>query len=97
MSQKSIYEEVASLIKKRRKELHYSREQLTEITRVPLSFINAIEEGDDSGLPEPVYCRGFLRTIGKTLGIEAVVPAVSDINLQTHVPPPLMATKKTNA
>ena len=47
-----------------------SRTQLAAATKVPLSFIAAIEEEDSTTLPAAVFCRGFLRLLAKHLDLD---------------------------
>ena len=53
----------------------YSRAQLAALTRVPLTFITAIEEDDRAALPSTVFCRGFLQIIAKHLDADELLAA----------------------
>ena len=83
---------LAELLCTARQQRGYSREQLAAATKVPLAFIVAVEEEDDTALPDKVFGRGFVRILGKYLGLEVAslltaydtrgnVPAVSTIPL----------------
>ena len=61
---------LAELLSQARTQRGYSREQLAVVTRVPLTFIVAIEEEDNTALPETVFCRGFLHIIARQLELE---------------------------
>lgn len=45
---------------------------IAQRTRVPLRHLQAIEEGDYSGLPTPTYAVGFARAYARTVGVDEV-------------------------
>ena len=61
---------LAELLRTARQQQGYSREQLASATKVPRAFIVAVEEEDDTALPDVVFGRGFVRILGKHLGLE---------------------------
>lgn len=63
---------LAELLTTARMQRGLTRAQLAAATRVPLTFITAIEEEDHSALPKAVFCRGFLRIIARHLQLEIV-------------------------
>lgn len=48
----------------------FSEEYIESRTRIRPRMLRAIEEGDRSFLPEPVYIRGFLKQLSKVLSVE---------------------------
>lgn len=57
-------------LKKIRDYKKYSLDKLSEITKVSSFYINAIEEMDPPHLPAPVFVRGYVVQIAKTLGLD---------------------------
>ena len=45
---------------------------IAQRTRVPLRHLQAIEDGDYSGLPTPTYAVGFARAYARTVGVDEV-------------------------
>ena len=86
--------EIAQRIKDKRQALGISREQLADQTRVPLTFIIALEEERHEELPEAVYSNGFVRIISKHLDIEASTLTATKINLQTNMASDLFQARK---
>lgn len=86
--------ELAKRVKEKRQELGISRQQLSEQTRVPLSFIIALEEEQHDKLPDTVYSNGFVRIISKHLNIEPPALAATNVNLQTKMASDLFHTRK---
>src|SRR3989339_1296337 len=58
-------------LKTKREELSYTIEHVAEITRITLSSLRAIEEGDMAKLPGLVFVRGFVRNYANLLGLES--------------------------
>ena len=48
-----------------------SIEDLVQITKVPRATLVALEEGNTTALPAPVFVRGFVRAVARALDIEA--------------------------
>ena len=48
----------------------FSLEKLSEITKISSFYIKALEEMEPQNLPAPVYVRGYIRQIAKTLGLD---------------------------
>lgn len=61
---------LAQLLRTARTQHGLSRAQLAAASRVPLTFITAIEEEDLDALPQAVFCRGFLHIIARHLQCE---------------------------
>ena len=61
---------LAQLLRTARTRHGLSRAQLAAASRVPLTFITAIEEEDLDALPQAVFCRGFLHIIARHLQCE---------------------------
>src|SRR5579859_4866257 len=62
---------VGNLIKEARFRKNYSREKLSEITHIRVSFITAIENATWENLPEFSIVTGFVKTISHFLNIDA--------------------------
>jgi len=62
---------IGTILKKKREEHGYTLEHVSEITRIPLSSLRNIEEGNLDALPGPVFVRGFVRNYAKLLGVES--------------------------
>jgi curved DNA-binding protein CbpA len=58
------------LLKKVREYKKLSLESLSEITKISSYYIRAVESVDPKNLPAPVYVRGYVSQIAKTLGLE---------------------------
>ena len=48
-----------------------SLEEVASQTRMKVSHLRAIEEGDESSLPEPVYIKSFIRKYAQAVGLPA--------------------------
>jgi len=59
----------SEILKKEREAKRYSLEELNKQTGVPVKFISALEKADFSSLPAPVYIRGYLKKLSKTLDL----------------------------
>jgi cytoskeletal protein RodZ len=62
---------IGSILKKKREELSYTLEHVSEITRITLTSLKNIEEGNMQALPGLVFVRGFVRNYAKLLGLES--------------------------
>ncbi|WP_198804979.1 helix-turn-helix domain-containing protein [Leptolyngbya sp. BL0902] len=62
--------ELGKLLQTARQDQGYSLETMASKTLIRASLLNAIEQGDLNGLPEPVYIRGLLRRYGDVLGLD---------------------------
>lgn len=62
---------IGLILKKKREELSYTLEHVSEITRITLTCLRNIEEGNMSALPGLVFVRGFIRNYAKLLGLES--------------------------
>ncbi len=58
-------------LKERREELGITLEEVSEITKINIEYVEGLESCDPSVLPGEVFCRGFLRTYARYLGIES--------------------------
>jgi cytoskeletal protein RodZ len=57
-------------LKKAREARGVSLPGLAQETRIRLDFVEALESGDFAKLPGEVFGRGFVRSIGRTLGVD---------------------------
>lgn len=69
--QNSDLKSIGMILKKKREELSYTLEHVSEITRITLTSIRNIEEGNLDALPGLVFVRGFVRNYAKLLGLES--------------------------
>jgi cytoskeleton protein RodZ len=60
-------EELGRAIKTRREELELSLQDVADLTKIRVQFLESIEEGRFEKLPGLVYARGFLRTVLRTI------------------------------
>jgi len=58
-----------ALLKKIREYKKISLEGMSEKTKVSIYYIRAIEDGDPKNLPAPVFVRGYVAQIAKTLSL----------------------------
>lgn len=61
---------IGQLIREMREELGLSHEDLAGKTLIRPSLLKAMESGNISQLPEPVYTRGLIRRYGESLGLD---------------------------
>ena len=62
---------IGTVLRKKREEHAYTLEHVSEITRITLTCLRNIEEGNLNALPGLVFVRGFIRNYAKLLGIES--------------------------
>jgi transcriptional regulator with XRE-family HTH domain len=58
-------------LKKAREQKQLSLEEAAEKTRIDEKYLAALENAEFSGLPDPLYVRGFIRRYSKLLEIDA--------------------------
>jgi len=56
-------------------------DEMSEISKVSVTYLRAIEEEAFADLPEPVYVRGFLTAYSRTLGLDADAVVQSYLDL----------------
>ena len=56
-------------------------EQISHVTKVNVFYVNALEEQDFANLPAPVFVRGYINQIAKTLGLDEKKTADSYMSL----------------
>lgn len=69
--QSSNLKSIGQVLKEKREELSFSLEHISEISRISLSSLRNIEEGNLKDLPGLVFVRGFIRNYSKLLGIDS--------------------------
>jgi cytoskeleton protein RodZ len=62
---------IGTILRKKREEHAYTLEHVSEITRITLTCLRNIEEGNLNALPGLVFVRGFIRNYAKLLGLES--------------------------
>jgi cytoskeletal protein RodZ len=70
-----------------REQREFSVEDLALKTHIPARLLNAIETGDMSHLPEPVYVQSFIRQYANAMGLNGVQIA-SEFPVEPVVRPP---------
>lgn len=58
-------------LRKIRESLGMSLDEISRVTRIGTSALEAIEKGNYDLLPEPVYARSFIESYARTIGIES--------------------------
>ncbi len=69
--QQSDLSSIGAILRKKREEHAYTLEHISEITRITLTCLRNIEEGNLNALPGLVFVRGFIRNYAKLLGLES--------------------------
>jgi cytoskeletal protein RodZ len=64
-------QEIGSLLREARERLGLTLEEVERQTRIRTYWLEALERGEFEALSSPVQARGFLRTYGEFLGLEA--------------------------
>ncbi|MDD3313088.1 helix-turn-helix domain-containing protein [Pseudodesulfovibrio sp.] len=64
------FEEVGSILRNERERKGLSIEVVMEATKISKTNILAMESGDKSGLPHPVYAKGFVKSYARYLGLD---------------------------
>jgi helix-turn-helix protein len=62
---------IGLILRRKREELSYTLEHVSEITRITLTCLRLIEDGNMKALPGLVFVRGFIRNYAKLLGLES--------------------------
>lgn len=62
---------IGLILKRKREEHSYTLEHVSEITRITLTCLRNIEEGNLDLLPGLVFVRGFIRNYAKLLGLDS--------------------------
>lgn len=83
---------IGLVLKKKREELSYTLEHVSEITRITLTCLRQIEGGNMDALPGLVFVRGFIRNYAKLLGLESdwMIEALNQTyasGQEVHAPP----------
>jgi cytoskeletal protein RodZ len=76
---------VGELLKKAREESGKNLKEISEILKIRLDYLRAIEEGDFKQLPEEVYIKGYIREYAEFLHIDPET-ALSAYVIQTSPP-----------
>ena len=66
------FPEFGQWLREKREDAGLSLREIAEKTRIPQSILEAIEAGDGSRLPAPVFIKGFLRTLAIELNLDPV-------------------------
>lgn len=94
MNAESPLSELGRRLREARSKRGWSLQQISERTRITVKHLQALEQGNVSGMPAPVYIRGFVRGYAKALDLSeeemlrsldeagilpATVPIVTDL------------------
>lgn len=73
---------VSLLLRQAREDRGMTLEDVARTTRIPLGTLAAIEDGDRSALPAPIYVRGFVRAFARAVGAdpEEAIRALPDLS-----------------
>jgi len=97
---------IGAILKKKREEYAYTLEHVSEVTRITLTSLRNIEEGNLDALPGLVFVRGFIRNYAKWRGLEgdgmmealnqpfSVLPRPSSVPDQSRLFNPLSEPEK---
>lgn len=77
---------IAKRLQQIRESQGVSLEEIAHKTRIPLVYLQAIEEGDEESLPSKVQLRGFLRLYANELGVELDDLQVGGYHLASKMP-----------
>jgi cytoskeleton protein RodZ len=85
MNEFSGFEALGRRLREKREEAGLSLRNISEKTRVPLQVLESIEAGSNTGLPAPVFVKGFLRSYALEVGLtpEEVIQEYKIQTLQT--------------
>ena len=71
-SQIEILQDIGDYLRQVREEQAKSLEEIASKTYIPLRLLKAIEAGQATILPEPVFVRGFIRRYAEALGLDGL-------------------------
>lgn len=74
---KEYLKEIGEELRKAREYYSLSLQQMHYLTLVPLSHLEALEQGDIDHLPEDIYIRGFIYRVANAVGLEGAKLAAS--------------------
>ncbi|MEF2232054.1 MAG: RodZ domain-containing protein [Pseudodesulfovibrio sp.] len=79
------FEELGSILREAREKKGLSIAVVMEATKISRTNLTALENGDRSALPHPVYAKGFVRSYARYLGLDAEeLCMVVDREFQDH-------------
>lgn len=94
------FAEVGRRLKEARNKKGWSLQQVSERIHVATRYLDSIENGDMTGVPAPVYIRGFVINYARVLGLdeEAILRLLAhDDTILDAVPRPLSPTSRAAA
>lgn len=71
--------EIGELLKRTRIEKGMTLQEIANITKISVRYLDGIEKGDWSLMPGPFYVKGFVRSYAKVLEID-VSPLLAELN-----------------
>ena len=97
MSDKPL-KELGEKIQSQRESMGLSLKDIADKTKISLSALQALESGDDSHLPAPVFVKGFLRSYALEIGLkpEDLISEYNFQNPETDKPVAVPVTARKN-
>ncbi len=80
--------DVATELRAARERRGFSLQHLSDLTRISLRNLEAIEANDERRLPPPVFTRGFVRSYAREVGLEPDTTAARYLEQFVPEPPP---------
>ncbi len=65
-----MLDEIGGTLRARRESLGLSLEDIQKETKIRIKYLRALEEGDESSLPVPVYTKGIIRRYCEEVGLD---------------------------
>jgi len=87
---------IAQQLKQIRESQEISLEEIAQKTRIPLTYLTAIETGDEESIPSKVQLRGFLRLYANELGVDLEDLRVGDYHLSKNELPKVPVEQADN-
>lgn len=64
------HETVGAILRRVREQNGWSLEELSKRTYIRVTYLSALEEGNDKTIGDPVYVKGFIRKAAAELGLD---------------------------
>lgn len=64
------HETVGAILRRVRQQNGWSLEELSKRTYIRVTYLSALEEGNDKTIGDPVYVKGFIRKAAAELGLD---------------------------
>lgn len=88
--------ELGALLLEARTRHNLSAQEMADRLKLPVSTIQAIEEGNLKGLPHPAYARGFIKAYASMVGVPAdLVHEALSVLVEEETPPDQLITRSS--